>query len=68
MKLDTYLFYSMLGFLPRLVLWSFISFSIFDPFSVEFMAPIIILLIISGISLLLVNALLERKDVSNDKN
>lgn len=68
MKLESYLFYSMIGFLPRLVLWSFISFNIFDPFTVEFMAPIIILLIISGISLLLVNALLERKDVSNDKN
>ncbi|MBR0536477.1 MAG: TVP38/TMEM64 family protein [Clostridia bacterium] len=67
MKLDSYLAFSMLGFLPRLVLWSFISFSIFDPFSVEFMTPIIILLIISGISLLLVNVLLERKDASNEK-
>ena len=67
MKIEPYLCYSMLGFLPRLVLWSVISFNIFDPFTVQFMAPIIILLIISGISLLLLNVLLERKDVENEK-
>ena len=67
MKIEPYLFFSMLGFLPRLVLWSVISFNIFDPFTVQFMAPIIILLIISGISLLLLNLLLERKDVENEK-
>ena len=63
MKLSRYLLYSMLGFMPRLILWSIIGFNIFDPFTVQFMAPIIILLIISGISLLLLNVLLERKDV-----
>lgn len=67
MELTQYLVYSMLGFLPRLVLWSVIGFNIFDPFTVKFMAPIIILLIISGISLLLVNVLSERKDASDEK-
>ncbi len=61
MKTETYILYSVLGFLPRLVLWSVISFNIFDPFTVEFMAPIIILLIISGISLLLLNVLLRKE-------
>ncbi len=59
MKIEPYLFYSMLGFLPRLVLWSVISFNIFDPFTVQFTAPVIILLVISGISLLLLNVLSE---------
>lgn len=63
MKIEPYLCYSLLGFLPRLVLWSVVGFNIFDPFTVQFMAPIIILLVISGISLLLLNVLLERKDV-----
>lgn len=67
MELTQYLAYSMLGFFPRLVLWSVIGINIFDPFTVKFMAPIIIMLIISGISLLLVNVLLERKDVSGEK-
>lgn len=67
MELTEYLAYSMLGFFPRLVLWSVIGINIFDPFTVKFMAPIIIMLIISGISLLLVNVLLERKDVSGEK-
>lgn len=67
MGLTEYLAYSMLGFFPRLVLWSVIGINIFDPFTVKFMAPIIIMLIISGISLLLVNVLLERKDVSGEK-
>lgn len=63
MKITPYLTYSMLGFLPRLVLWSVISFNIYEPFSLKFTLPIIILLLISGISLLLVNVILERKDV-----
>lgn len=67
MKITKYLKYSLIGFLPRLVLWSVIGFNIFDPFTVQFMAPIIILLIISGISLLILNALLERKEAHNEK-
>ncbi len=61
MKTGVYLFYSLLGFLPRLILWSWVGFNIFNPFTVSFMAPIIILLVISGISLLLLNLIL-RKD------
>jgi uncharacterized membrane protein YdjX (TVP38/TMEM64 family) len=67
MKTGRYLFYSLVGFLPRLVLWSVIGFNIFDPFTIQFMAPIIILLVISGISLLILNDIMERKDVQNAK-
>ena len=50
---------SVLGFLPRVVLWSFVGSNIFDPFTLTFMAPIIVLLIISGISLLIWDAVLD---------
>ncbi len=50
---------SVLGFLPRLVLWSIVGTNIFNPFSATFMAPVIILLIISGISLQILRAILE---------
>lgn len=67
MKIGRYLVFSLIGFLPRLVLWSVIGFNIFDPFTVQFMTPIIILLVISGISLLILNDILERKEVQNAK-
>ena len=51
MKITPFVGLSLVGFLPRLALWSFVGTSIFNPFSVTFMAPFIILLIISGISL-----------------
>ena len=58
MKLRTFLKYSLLGFLPRVLMWSYIGVNIFNPFTPEFMAPFIVLFIISGISLLLLDALL----------
>ncbi len=67
MKTGEYMVYSLLGFLPRLILWSLIGFNIYNPFTVDFTAPIIILLIISGVSLLLLNVIL-RKDTENEKN
>ena len=50
---------SVLGFLPRVILWNFVGSNIFDPFTPTFMAPIIVLLIISGISLLIWDAVLD---------
>ncbi len=58
MKLGTFLKYSLLGFLPRVLMWSYIGVNIFNPFTLEFMAPFIVLFIISGVSLLLLDALL----------
>ncbi len=50
---------SVLGFLPRLVLWSVVGINIFDPFTPSFIVPIIILLVVSGIAILIYNTLSE---------
>lgn len=57
MKYYKFLSYSLIGFMPRIILWSVIGFNIFDPFTPGFVIPVSILLIISGASLLLLNAL-----------
>ena len=54
-----YIGLSVLGFLPRLVLWSVVGINVFDPFSPSFVIPIVILLIISGIAFLVYNSLSE---------
>ncbi len=54
-----YVSLSVLGFLPRLVLWSVVGINIFNPFTPSFIVPIIVLLIISGIALLIYNTLSE---------
>ena len=54
-----YVCLSVLGFLPRLVLWSFVGINIFDPFTPSFIVPIVILLVVSGIAMLIYNALSE---------
>lgn len=59
MRYRTFIQLALLGIMPRIVLWSFVGVNIFDPFTVGFMAPFIILLFISGISLLILDALLH---------
>ncbi len=68
MDLQRFIGYSLLGFMPRLLLWSVIGFNIFAPFSPGFVVPFAVLMIISGASLLLVNTLMEnnRKDNENE--
>lgn len=70
MRLLPFVLLSALGFLPRLISWSVLGCNITDPFTPGFMAPIIILAIISGLSLLLFDAILKfsRKEVNNEKN
>ncbi|MBQ8183251.1 MAG: TVP38/TMEM64 family protein [Clostridia bacterium] len=58
-KFLPYVGLSVVGFLPRLIAWSVIGFSIFDPFTPGFVVPFIVLLVISGISLLIYNSLSE---------
>ncbi len=58
-KFIPYVLLSVLGFLPRLISWSVVGFNIFDPFSPTFIAPFVVLLIISGISLYILNAFLD---------
>jgi uncharacterized membrane protein YdjX (TVP38/TMEM64 family) len=62
-----YCLFSVLGFLPRIITWSIIGVNITDPFSVKFMAPIIILLIISGISVLVLRTMLNHIDKNKKK-
>lgn len=54
-----YISFSVLGFLPRIVSWSVIGCNIYDPLTPGFLAPIIVLSVISGISLLLLDTLLK---------
>ena len=54
--------FSVLGFLPRIITWSIIGVNITDPFSVKFMAPIIILLSLTGISVLVLRTMLKYID------
>lgn len=59
MKIIEFTFFSILGYLPRLVLWSQVGSNFTNPFTFAFTAPIIVLLIISGLALLLLNKLLS---------
>ncbi len=59
MSFQRFIVFSLLGFTPRLILWSVIGFNIFDPFSPGFVVPFAVLMIISGASLLLVETLMD---------
>ncbi|HZK21839.1 MAG TPA: VTT domain-containing protein [Oscillospiraceae bacterium] len=52
---DKYLLISLLGFAPRILSFSVLGNHVFDPFSVGFFAPIIIMLFLSGFSMLILN-------------
>lgn len=54
-----YMLLSLGGFAPRLISYTIIGRNVYDPFSSKFIVPIIILLLISGISLLLLNGVLS---------
>ena len=57
-----FVMFSVLGFLPRIITWSIIGVNITDPFSVKFMAPIIILLVITGASVMVLKTMLNYID------
>ena len=69
MKLIPFIALSVIGFLPRLISWSIIGCNVFDPFTPAFLTAIAILLVISGVSLLLLDILFKliRKDDKNEK-
>ncbi len=52
---DKYLLLSLLGFAPRILSFSVLGNNVFDPFSVGFLGPIIIMLFLSGISILILD-------------
>lgn len=58
-KLYEFIFYSVLGYLPRLISWGVVGCNITNPFTFSFTAPIIVLLDITGISLLLLNLFIK---------
>ncbi len=69
MRIIPFIILSVVGFLPRLISWSIIGCNVFDPFTPALLTPIAILLVISGISLLLLDILFKliRKDDKNEK-
>jgi uncharacterized membrane protein YdjX (TVP38/TMEM64 family) len=50
-----FIVFSLIGFLPRLLSFTFVGRNVYDPLSSEFLVPIMILLFLSGISLLSIN-------------
>jgi hypothetical protein len=53
----TLILFSLIGFLPRLLSFTFVGRNVYDPLSSEFLVPIMILLFLSGVSLLSVNGI-----------
>lgn len=64
----TFVLFSVLGYLPRLISWSVIGCNYANPFSFAFTAPIIMLLVISGISILLLNTLISLVKKNKEKD
>ncbi len=54
-----YISISMVSFMPKLLSYTFIGSSIFDPLSFRFFLPVILLFAVSGVSVLGLNALLN---------
>lgn len=52
---------SLIGFFPKIWSYSYMGGNIFHPFTWNFMAPIVALLVISGTSTLVVNVILEKR-------
>lgn len=65
-----FLLYSMVGFLPRLLSFTFVGRNVFDPLSPGFLVPLMLIFFISGISALSINGvwLTVEKTVSYAKN
>ena len=57
--LKTYLLLSVVGFLPKLISYSFIGRNVYNPFSMAFILPFVILFTISGVSLFGVNQMID---------
>ena len=58
MNLLSFTLFSVLGYLPRLILWSQVGSNFTNPFTFSFTAPLIILFIISGLAIMLLRKLL----------
>lgn len=61
-----YMLISVISFLPKLFSYTFIGVYAFDPLSLPFFLPIIILLALSGASILVINSILNRYQKSQN--
>lgn len=59
---------ALIGYMPRLISWSVVGRNMTNPFTLAFTAPIIVLLMLSGLSLLIVDLVLNlvKKDDKHD--
>jgi len=57
---DKFMMISLLGFMPKLLSYTIIGQNVFNPFSLAFILPIVILLVLSGSSLMIFNLILEK--------
>lgn len=62
-----FLWISLLGLAPKTISYSFIGRNVYNPFSLAFMLPIVILLMISGLSMLGVNVFLDAYNKTKSK-
>lgn len=70
-----YTLISLGGFAPRIIIYSLLGSNIFDPFSPQFIIPVSVLLILSGIALLIFDFIIVRnsqkekmKELKDDEN
>lgn len=52
-----FILFSVVGFMPRLISYTFVGRNVFDPLSAGFLVPIMIILFLTGISMLSVNGI-----------
>lgn len=55
-----FLLLSVIGYMPKIISFTFIGSNVFDPLSAEFIVPIMIFAFVSGISLICVNGMWRR--------
>jgi len=57
-----YALISLLGFLPRLIAYTILGHNTFDPLSIPFIVPLIIIFTLSGVSLIGINMVLGKRE------
>lgn len=54
-----FVLFSLLGFLPRIISYSLVGRHVYNPFSLAFMLPLVIIFTISGLAIIGVNAMID---------
>lgn len=60
-----YIFLSILGFLPKIISYSMVGRHVYNPFSLAFMLPLVIIFIISGVAMIGINAFIDLYNGNN---